>query len=262
MPSKPSRFRGRSFGPFGGIPQGVRALLIALAVLSIGTAAVSKWVSPELGIALTRQLWLRPVDLLHGKVWQLATYTLFSPDTISLLISGLVLWMFASAIERRWGTRRFLVFYFLAVALAGLFTAVLSLVVPSLRAFPNAGNWTAIEALCAAFALSFPNDQILLMFVVPVQARYLIHISVGITVLFVVMNGEVAPYVTPMFGLLAGVLLMSRRARPDQLLLRLRVWWIDRRLKARKLRIIRGLPDDDDLPQQRSGGRGSDGYLH
>lgn len=262
MPSTPSRFRGRSFGPFGGVPQGVKALLLALAVLSIGTSAVSAWVSPDAGAEMARQLWFRPVDLLHGKIWQLGTYTLFSPDPIGLLISALVLWMFAGAIERRWGTQRFLVFYFAAVALAGVFTALLSLAVPSLRAFPNAGSWTAIEALCAAFALSFPDDQILLMFVVPVPARYLIHISVATTALFVVMNGQVVPYVAPMFGLLAGVLLMSRAARPRQLLLRLRVWWIDRKMKARKMRVVRGIPDDDDLPQRRSGSRGSDGYLH
>jgi hypothetical protein len=100
------------------------------------------------------------------------------------------------------------------------------------------------------------------MFVLPIRARYLIHISVAMTLLFVIMTGAVVPFLTPIFGLVAGIALMSRAARPRQLLLRMRVWWIDRKLKARKLRVIRGLPDDDELPQRRSGSRGSDGFLH
>ncbi|GAC1345015.1 MAG: hypothetical protein NVS2B9_16090 [Myxococcales bacterium] len=260
MPSRFQRGRGGSFG--GSITRGVKALLIALGVVSIGTSALSAWSSSGLGQLLADQLVFRPGDVLRGHLWQLVTYTFFSPDPVGLLISAVVLWMFAGTIERRWGTRRFLTFFFSAVVIAALLTTAVSLVLPSARSYPYAGTWTAIEAFCAAFALSFPDDQILLMFVLPIQARYLIHISVAMTLLFVVMTGAVVPYLTPMFGLLAGIALMSRAARPRQVLLRLRVWWIDRKLKARKLRVIRGIPDDDELPQRRSGGRGSDGFLH
>jgi membrane associated rhomboid family serine protease len=240
-------------------------LLIALGVVSIGTTALRAWGSPSspgLGQLLADQLVFRPGDVLHGKIWQLVTYTFFVPEPVSLLISGLVLWMFAGTLERRWGMRRFLSFFFSAVVIAAVLTTAVSVVWPSARSYPYAGTWTAIEALCAAFALSFPNDQILLMFVLPIRARYLIHISVAMTLLFVIMTGAVVPFLTPIFGLVAGIALMSRAARPRQLLLRMRVWWIDRKLKARKLRVIRGLPDDDELPQRRSGSRGSDGFLH
>jgi membrane associated rhomboid family serine protease len=240
----------------------VKVLLVALGVLSIGTSALKAWVSADLGQLIELQLVFRPIDLLSGKIWQLATYTLFAPDPIGLIISALVLWVFAGALERRWGMRRFLTFYFAAVVIAGLLTALVSIVFPPVRTFPYSGTWTAVEALCAAFALSFPDDQILLMFVLPIQAKYLIHISVGVTLLMVVMTGQVVPAIAPIFGLIAGIALMSRAARPGQLLLRARVWWIDRRLRARKLRVIRGLPNDDELPQRRSGGRGSDGFLH
>jgi membrane associated rhomboid family serine protease len=237
--------------------------LIALAVVSIPTSALLHSRSSDLGQFLADQLVFRPDDLLHGRIWQLVTYTFFTPDPVSLLISALMLWMFAGTLERRWGMRRFLSFFFSAVVIAALLTTVVLLPFPSARTIPHAGIWTAIEALCAAFALSFPNDQILFMFVLPIQARYLIHISVGITLLFLIMgSGSLVSYLTPIFGLIAGIALMSRAARPRQVLLRMRVWWIDRKLKARKLRVIRGLPDDEDLPQRRSGGRGSDGFLH
>src|ERR1700686_373386 len=260
----PSRFqRGRRSSFLGSIPPGVKYLLIALGVISIPTSALLHSKSSGLGEFLADQLMFRPDDVLHGKIWQLVTYTFFTPDPISLLISALMLWMFAGTLERRWGMRRFLPFFFSAVVIAALLTTVVLLPFPSARAFPHAGMWTAIEAFCAAFALSFPDDQILLMFILPIQARYLIHISVGITLLFMIMGASpLVSYLTPIFGLLAGIALMSRTARPRQILLRMRVWWIDRKLKAPKLRVIRGIPDDDDLPQRRSGGRGSDGFLH
>jgi membrane associated rhomboid family serine protease len=260
----PSRFqRGRRSSFLGSIPPGLKYILIALGVVSIGTALLKALNSTGLGDLLEEQLVFRPSDVLHGKLWQLVTYPFFTRDPISLLISALMLWMFAGTLERRWGIRRFLTFFFSAVVIAAVLTTVVLLPFPSMRAIPHAGMWTAIEAFCAAYALSFPNDQILLMFVVPIQARYLIHLAVGITVLFVIMGaGPLASYLTPFFGLLAGIALMSRTARPRQILLRMRVWWIDRKLKARKLRVIRGIPDDDELPQARSGGRGSDGFLH
>ena len=44
---------------------------------------------------------------------------------------------------------------------------------------------------------------------------------------------------------------------PKQLWLRVRVWWIDRRLRSRRLRVVRG--EDDAQGRGRSG---SDKYLH
>src|SRR5258708_19665728 len=118
MPSNPHRARGGSFGPFGGIPPGVKFLLVALATLSIGTSALSAWKSREVGAFIAQQLWFRPEDLLGGKVWQLATYTLFSPDPMGLILSALVLWIFAGTLDPPWGTRPFLTFYFLSVFLS------------------------------------------------------------------------------------------------------------------------------------------------
>jgi len=48
--------------------------------------------------------------------------------------------------------------------------------------FPYFGNWPAIAGLIAAFAVTMPREAVL-SFVLPISARGLLALSVGITVL-------------------------------------------------------------------------------
>lgn len=237
---------------------GVRGLLIALGVFSIGLGALGSWGSGDLSGTLAEAVVLRPQLLWSGHVWKLFTYTLYEAQPFGLLITGLVLWMFASPLEKAWGTQRFLTFYFSTTALAGLGGALVGLAAPSVGRFANAGGTAAFEALAAGFALSFAQSQILLGFVLPIPARALIPLTLGITLLYVLMTGAVVGYVVPVLALFAGVLLHELRT-PGQMFLRVRVWWIQRRMRARKLTVVRDLPTG---PQPRSGGRGSDQYLN
>ena len=235
---------------------GVPPLTRGVKWLGIITLAVSVMVAVlgDTGVALARLVMFSPDDLFHGKVWQIATYTFLNPDPFGLLFALLGLWLLGSALEQAWGTRRFLWFYFLTGALGALATAVIALLSAKVRVHGYFGNWSSLEGLIAAFAVLMPNAQIFL-YIVPVQAKWMLPISAGITVLFMLMTGWV-PYLPQLFGLGAGVLLAGR-VPSGNVLLRARVWWIDRKLRRSKLRVIRG--EDEDL---RSGGRGSDKYLH
>ncbi len=240
---------------------GVRALIIALAVVSIGINAINAWASPALAGTLANLVVLHPVDIWRGHIWELFTFTFFEEQPISLLISGLMFWMFGTQLERLWGTRRFLFFYFAATALAGLVAALLGLVIHSVGQQPYAGPGSGLEALAAGFAISFATSTILAAFVFPMQARLLIPLSLGITLLYVVMTGSVLPFVVPVLALGAGVLLHGVHP-PRNPWLRLRVLWFERRMRKSKLRVVPGLPTDDQLPSPRSGSRGSDEFLH
>jgi membrane associated rhomboid family serine protease len=209
----------------------------------------------EAGQTMAALLVFVPVGLVHLRLWTPLTYTFYVPDPINLLFALLGLWLLGAALEQRWGTRRFVTFYFLTSAAGALATALVALIAPSVRAHAYFGNWSAIEGLIAAFAVLLPDAQIFLYFV-PVQAKWMLPISAGITVLFMLMTGW-QPYLPQLFGLGAGVL-FAGGVSPGNIFLRAKVWWIDRRLRRNRLRVIRGA-DDDDL---RSGSRGSDKYLH
>jgi membrane associated rhomboid family serine protease len=208
------------------------------------------------GQALAALLVFRPLWLLRLYLWTPFTYTFVNFDPINLLFELLGLWLLGSALEQRWGTRRFVTFYFLTSAAGALATALVAVIAPPVRVHAYFGNWSAMEGLIAAFAVLLPDAQIFLYFV-PVQAKWMLPISAGITVLFMLMGNWVA-YLPQLFGLGAGVL-FAGGVGPGNLFLRAKVWWIDRRLRKSRLRVIRGAADDEDV---RSGSRGSDKYLH
>ena len=193
-----------------------------------------------------------PAALRHGYVWQPFTYTFLNFDPFNLIFALIGLWLIGGLLEQRWGTRRFVTFYFLTSVVGALATAAVGLASPTVAHFPYTGNWSAIEGLVAATAVLMPDAQFLL-YIVFVQAKWMLPISAGITVLFMLMTGW-QPYLPQIFGLGAGVL-FAGGVSPGNFFLRFKVWWIDRRLRRSRLRVIRG----DDI---RSGSRGSDKYLH
>jgi membrane associated rhomboid family serine protease len=69
-------------------------------------------------------LYLRPVAVVHGQIWQLVTYSfLHDPHSVlHLLFNMLGLWMFGSQFEMDFGKRRFYEFYFWCVIGAALTT--------------------------------------------------------------------------------------------------------------------------------------------
>jgi len=81
-----------------------------------------------------------------------------------------VLWMFGCEIERTWGTKEFVKYYFITGVGAGLFTFVLSFN----SHIPTIGASGAIFGILVAFALMFPNRLIYLYFIFPVKAKYLV----------------------------------------------------------------------------------------
>src|SRR5260370_3544242 len=242
--------------PRGQMSLGVPPLTRGVKWLGIVTLAVSVLAAVLRDGALIAQVVFVPAALVRGSIWTPFTYTFLNPEPISLLFGLLALWLIGAALEQRWGTRRFVTFYFLCSAAGALATAAVGLLSEDVWQHPYYGNWSAIEGLIAAFARLIPNAQIFLYFV-PVQAKWMLPISAGVTVLYMLMTGWV-PYLPQLFGLGAGVLFAGGRG-PQNLLLRLKVSWIDLRLRKSRLRLIRGTEDDD--PPARSG-RGSDKYLH
>ncbi|MBN1603211.1 MAG: rhomboid family intramembrane serine protease [Chitinispirillaceae bacterium] len=108
---------------------------------------------------------------LNGQIWRLLTY-MFMHDTVSplhILFNMLVLWMFGVELENLWGTVRFSVFYILCGIGSGLFS-IISIFTPAIYA-PVIGASGAVLGVITAFALFYPDRQIMLFFILPVNIR-------------------------------------------------------------------------------------------
>lgn len=130
-----------------------------------------------------RHLFLIPREVVQEQyLWQLFTYMLFhDPSGIfHLLINMVVLWMFSSDLEQKWGTRRFLTFYVVTGMIGGIFVILEGLFfIDTHYIMPTLGASGAIFALTTAYALTFPQREIYLI-IIPMKAKYLIHIDLGI----------------------------------------------------------------------------------
>lgn len=177
MPRYPSPYASSfSFGP--------GPLSTALKVL-IGVNVAVFFVQQL--VPVTELLGLAPSFVVRGWLWQLGTYMFLHGDLFHILFNMLALWMFGTELERIWGTRYFLKFYFITGAGAGLLTVIFSLLpfgfARQLYGSVIIGASGAIYGLLLAYALYFPDRPIYMYFVFPIPAK-----------IFVLIMGAIAFY--------------------------------------------------------------------
>lgn len=126
-------------------------------------------------------LGLVPERLINGLyLWQLVTYLFVHGGFWHIFFNMFVLWMFGSELERTWGSKEFLKFYFIAGIGAGLFNVLFSLLSPSAWQTPVIGASGAIYGVLVAYAMLFPERLVYIWFLIPVKVKYLVIFLVAI----------------------------------------------------------------------------------
>ena len=154
---------------------------------------------------------LNPYAILHGQVWRLFTWILIPPSTGNLFLTLIMLYFYCSigtALERTWGTYRYNVYLFqgMLFTIAGsfllmgyhfLFDKEFALMGPETLQlyFTYIGvvyfsTFYVNMSIYLAFAATFPEAQVLLMFIIPVKIKWL-GIIYGIILLFNFMQTDV-----------------------------------------------------------------------
>ncbi|MBO9617902.1 MAG: rhomboid family intramembrane serine protease [Niabella sp.] len=90
-----------------------------------------------------------------------------------ILFNMFTLWMFGRILENVWGTKRFLIFYFIC----GIGAAILHLAVQyySGQGSIAVGASGAVMGVMVAFAMLFPNTELYIMFIpIPIKAKWAI----------------------------------------------------------------------------------------
>ena len=197
-----------SFGP-GLMTPAVKALIWVNVGVFVAGALV-----PPLGRFLIGFFGLRPRLVVEGlRLWQPVTYLFLHGGFGHILFNMLVLWMFGVQLEKLWGTRFFLRYYFVTGIGAGL-TTIFASFLPFAFADPTyvavtIGASGAIYGLLTAFALYYPETPILMFFLFPVPAKYFVMIIGAITFLSVPRSAGIA-HVAHLGGLVVGYLYLSR----------------------------------------------------
>lgn len=181
--------------------------LPAILILCYAVGYVIELINPSFLYYLT----LNPYQILHGQVWRLVTWIVVPPSSgglFSTLIMLYFYWTIGSALERTWGTYRYNVYLFSGM----LFTILGSFVAMGLAylfygeawGLSNSGNAALYfqfgsllfstehinTSIFLAFAATFPNVQVLLMFIVPIRVKWM-----GIVYAVVAGYELISPYV-------------------------------------------------------------------
>jgi membrane associated rhomboid family serine protease len=213
MPRYPSRSgspSSLSFGP-GPLSTALKYLIGANVLMFLATL-----VEPSLQIYLG----LVPMWVLHDKrIWQVVTYMFIHAGMFHIIFNMLALWMFGTELERIWGTRFFLKFYFITGVGAALLTIALSLLpfgpARQLYASDIVGASGAIYGVMLAYALYFPDRQIYYMMLFPIPARVFVLIMGAVAFLSSLSESGGVANATHLSGLLvAYVYLTTLRKGP------------------------------------------------
>lgn len=153
------------------------ALRNLMTYIVAGTAIV--WlletiVSVRTGFSLFYWLYFDKALILQGQVWRVLTF-LFIPSTYNIALLAVSLyfyWLIGNALEREWGSFRFDMFY-----LGGVLGAIVSGFITG-----YATTYYLHLSLFLAFAILYPDHQVLVFFLIPVKMKWLAIIDLALLV--------------------------------------------------------------------------------
>ncbi len=123
--------------------------------------------------------------IFHGQVWRLVSY-IFVPSDVNPLFLAISLYFYyiiGRMIQSSWGVFRFNLYYFAGVLLTDLGALILGV---------NATIGYLNLSLTLAFATMFPENRVLLFYIIPIKMKYLAWFYFALT-LIQLFSGNLFP---------------------------------------------------------------------
>ncbi len=179
----------------------------------------------------------------EGYLWQPFTYMWLHADFWHLAMNMFMLWMFGSQVAMAWGPKRFLRFYLICGAGAGLIIATYPYLVIGMRPngiiWPTLGASGAVFGVLLAYSLTWPDRTIMLIFPpVAFRAIWLIPGLFFMSMMF--SSGQNISHVGHLGGVIVGWPLLRKQGHANALftLSHLKSRW-KRYQMRKKLRAVR-----------------------
>ena len=140
--------------------------------------------------------------VLRGQLWRLVTF-LFVPgntDPFSLILSLYFMYFIGSMLEREWGTPKFNLFYLSGVVLT-LLTGIISHYAFGYGVLM--GAYYVGMSMFLAFAALYPDARLMLLYIIPVKAKWLALADVALFTVDVVSALLRGAYVSALLPVVA-----------------------------------------------------------
>lgn len=185
------------------MPPATQLLIVVNTVVFLATMA--------LGDRLLAPFALWPLGL-GFMPWQPVTYAFVHGGLTHLLFNMFALYMFGSDIERLFGARFFLAYYFACVLSAAVFHLVVQAWMGA-APYPTIGASGGVYGVLLAYGMYFPNRQLMLLIPpIPMRARTFV-IVFAVLELFLGVTGTAAgiAHFAHLGGMLGGWLMIRYR---------------------------------------------------
>ena len=152
----------RKFGKFA-ISNLMLYIVLGMGVIYAAELILSA--NPNNTINLYSMLIFSKYHIMQGEVWRILSFVLLPVNSSFILLSIFVLyfyWWMGEALERRWGSFKFNIFYF---------TGIIGCIIAGFI-IGFATNTYLNLSLFLAFAILFPDEEILLFFVLPIKVKW------------------------------------------------------------------------------------------
>lgn len=155
--------------------------LMKYIVIGQGIVFLLLYIWPTLGVQVYSMISLNRAALMRGQIWRLLTFVFAPPSSspIFILFALYFYYMIGLGLENRWGKVRFNLYY--AVGMIGAWITCL------LTGY--ADNTFLNLSLFFGYAALYPNEEVLLMMILPIKMKYLALIDAAIYIYYFIAGG-------------------------------------------------------------------------
>jgi len=159
---------------------------------------------------------LTPLLVIRAKAfWQVVTYMFVHGGTAHIFLNMLALFLFGTQVERRLGSREFLLLYLATGIGAGAATLAVNWF-GGLALVPVVGASGAIYGLLLAYATLFPDAMIFIFGILPLRAPLAVALFAGLELFSQLTNTSSGiAHLTHLAGLIFAYLYLLLRLRID-----------------------------------------------
>lgn len=206
-----------SRGPMSFDPRAVGPATRALCIASLVATVVFGITERRMGFG-TMALSYDAGAILHLQLWRLFTYPFVYANAGGLIFGLLVTYLVGASFEASYGTRDFVRFFGFGAVGAGIIAIPLHYAAQLTGVLNDVGigvgSGPAIDAMFMALALTAPDSNILMGFILPIRVRTAIILLVVAQFVYALMEG--GSLSLTLGGLAMGYLLVTGIWRPSR----------------------------------------------
>ncbi len=149
-------------------------------------------------------LW--PLSSGHFLPWQLFTYMFLHEGFTHILFNMLMLWWVGVQVEQAWGTKRFLIYYFVC-GLGGATAHLLLSGFFGMASGPMLGASGAIFGVLVAFGVMFPEMRLIFFPIfIPIKAKFVVPILIAIEIYSTYNSSDNVAHLAHLGGAVTGMI--------------------------------------------------------